>query len=263
MASSRSFYAAFDLCVCLGVLCVVFVCFWNSHWRGGFAWDGTESQFNWHPVLMVTGMLVLYGLGAVLYRLPCTWSQGKQPWKILHAGLMLSALLLSITGLTAVFQVHRNLKIPDMYSMHSWVGLCTAAIFACQWLLGVVGFLCPCSSLRFRGGLKPLHVWMGKVVLMLVLASCISGINENLFFALNGVSAAAYSSLPLEAWFANTLGVLIVAFGVVLFGILSKADWQHPDANNEETALLLREDRSGQLIDNRVRVKEESHDADI
>lgn len=47
----------------LGFLCVVFTGFWSHHWRGGFAWDGSAKMFNWHPVFMVTGMLVLYGAG--------------------------------------------------------------------------------------------------------------------------------------------------------------------------------------------------------
>ena len=42
---------------------MVFVSFWNAQWRGGFAWDGTGKQFNWHPVFMVTGLVVLYGNG--------------------------------------------------------------------------------------------------------------------------------------------------------------------------------------------------------
>lgn len=47
----------------LGVLCVGLTGFWGRHWLGGFAWDGSSGMFNWHPVLMVTGMLVLYGSG--------------------------------------------------------------------------------------------------------------------------------------------------------------------------------------------------------
>lgn len=47
----------------LGLGCVAFVGAWCQHWRGGFAWDGSARMFNWHPVLMVTGMVVLYGAG--------------------------------------------------------------------------------------------------------------------------------------------------------------------------------------------------------
>lgn len=57
------FYLFYFLCLCLSVACVVCVCVWNSQWRGGFAWDGSSREFNWHPVLMVTGLVVLYGNG--------------------------------------------------------------------------------------------------------------------------------------------------------------------------------------------------------
>ena len=52
--------------LCLGLLCLLFVTLWSSHWRGGFSWDGSALQFNWHPVLMVSGLLVLYGYGTLL-----------------------------------------------------------------------------------------------------------------------------------------------------------------------------------------------------
>lgn len=61
--STMTFYPPYLLCVCLGILCVTFVSYWNAVWRGGFAWDGSGKQFNWHPVLMVTGLVVLYGNG--------------------------------------------------------------------------------------------------------------------------------------------------------------------------------------------------------
>lgn len=63
MRAVVSFYACYLLCLALGVACVAAVCSWNSRWRGGFAWDGSALQFNWHPVLMVTGLVVMYGYG--------------------------------------------------------------------------------------------------------------------------------------------------------------------------------------------------------
>lgn len=47
----------------LGLACVAFVSAWCQYWRGGFSWDGSAQTFNWHPVLMVTGLVVLYGAG--------------------------------------------------------------------------------------------------------------------------------------------------------------------------------------------------------
>lgn len=63
MRSIVSFYLCYLLCLGLGVACVACVCVWNHRWRGGFVWDGSAMQFNWHPVLMVTGLVVVYGYG--------------------------------------------------------------------------------------------------------------------------------------------------------------------------------------------------------
>lgn len=58
-----SFYTFYLLLLALGMACVTCVCYWITQWRGGFAWDGTHQQFNWHPALMVTGLVVFYGYG--------------------------------------------------------------------------------------------------------------------------------------------------------------------------------------------------------
>ncbi|XP_053195482.1 lysosomal membrane ascorbate-dependent ferrireductase CYB561A3-like [Scomber japonicus] len=235
MGPSVYFYVTYVLCLCLGLLCVLFVSFWSSQWRGGFAWDGSALQFNWHPVLMVSGLVVLYGNAAVVYRIPFTWKQRKHTWKLVHAGFMLLALFLSVLGLCAVFDFHRGFHIPDLYSLHSWLGICTVVMFAFQWGLGLAGFLFPCSPSWFRSTLKPVHIWIGKAVLILSLTSCISGITEKLLLTLNGATGELYNSLPLEAKFVNSLGVLIMVFGLVVSVILSKNKWERPQTDNENT----------------------------
>ncbi|XP_019949148.1 lysosomal membrane ascorbate-dependent ferrireductase CYB561A3 isoform X1 [Paralichthys olivaceus] len=232
-----NFYIWYLLCLCLGLACVVCVCVWNSQWRGGFAWDGSALQFNWHPVLMVTGLVVVYGIGAVVYRIPLTWGQNKLPWKVLHAALMLIALLLSIVGLCAVFDFHNAKHIANLYSIHSWIGITATALFATQWVVGVAGFLLPCSPMSLRKLMKPIHVWLGGSILLLSIVACISGINEKLIFTLKNTSATQpYSSLPPEAVLGNSLGVLIVAFGLVVLKILSNYKWQRPDSRPEDVA---------------------------
>uniref|UniRef100_A0A8C6SJ01 Lysosomal membrane ascorbate-dependent ferrireductase CYB561A3 n=1 Tax=Neogobius melanostomus TaxID=47308 RepID=A0A8C6SJ01_9GOBI len=206
----------------------------------GFKWDGSGLQFNWHPVLMTTGLVVLYGYGSVVYRVPFTWGQSKLPWKLLHAGLMLLALLLSVVGLCAVFGNHNKNHIPNLYSLHSWIGLTAVILFALQWVAGFAGFLLPFSPLSFRKLLKPFHVWLGGSILTLSVAACISGINEKLFFVLKGDNhTASYSNLPPEAVHANSLGVLIVAFGLVVLRILTNKSWQRPEPDQQETAYTV------------------------
>lgn len=67
-----------------------------------------------------------------MYRVPLTWGQNKLPWKLLHATLMLLALVLSVVGLCAVFNYHNAKQIPNLYSLHSWVGIAATALFAVQ-----------------------------------------------------------------------------------------------------------------------------------
>ncbi|XP_054630801.1 lysosomal membrane ascorbate-dependent ferrireductase CYB561A3 isoform X2 [Dunckerocampus dactyliophorus] len=238
MRSTLYFYTCHLLCMGLGLACVVCVFWWNSQWRGGFAWDGSALQFNWHPVLMVTGMMVLYGNGAVLYRVPLTWGYNKLPWKLLHAAVMLLALLLSVIGLCAVFGNHNASNIPNLYSLHSWIGMITVVLFAMQWATGVAGFLLPCSPGSIRKLLKPQHVWLGGSFMSLGIASCISGINEKLFFVLKGNTNGSqpYSQHPPEALLGNSLGVLIVAFGMVVLKILSNQEWQRPENQPADVA---------------------------
>lgn len=225
------------LCLVLGLACVALVSAWSSCFRGGFKWDGSGLEFNWHPVLMTTGLVVLYGLGSVVYRVPLTWGQNKLPWKLLHAALMLLALLLSVVGLCAVFDFHNKNNIPNMYSLHSWIGLGAVVLFALQWVSGFSGFLLPFSPLSFRKLLKPVHVWLGGSILTLSVAACISGINEKLFFVLVGNNhTAPYSKLPPEAMLANTLGVLIIAFGLIVLRILTNKSWQRPEPTSQDTA---------------------------
>ncbi|XP_030623844.1 cytochrome b ascorbate-dependent protein 3 [Chanos chanos] len=246
MSSAPLFYLSYVLCVTLGFVCVVFVCYWNASWRGGFAWDGSGLQFNWHPVLMVTGLVVLYGNAVVLYRIPLTWGQTKQPWKLLHALELLMAMFFSILGLCAVFDFHHANNIPDLYSLHSWLGISTTVLFTVQWVLGLGAFLFPCSPVPFRALFKPVHVWMGHAIFILSLISCISGINEKLILTLNGrngSSEEAYSALPAEALFANSLGILIIAFGLVVLKILSNQKWQRPQCNQEESVTPLLPER--------------------
>lgn len=49
-----------------------------------------------------------------------------------------------------------------------------------------------------------------------------------------------YADLPPEALFANVLGVLIVAFGLVVLKILSNQEWQRPDSRPPDLTYTVR-----------------------
>lgn len=69
-------------------------------------------------------------LAIVLYRVPFTWSRWWR--KLAHAGLLLVAGVLSVIGICAAFAFHSANNIPHLYSLHSWTGISTVALFSLQ-----------------------------------------------------------------------------------------------------------------------------------
>ena len=47
----------FTLYELVSALPTVLIVYWTWCYRGGLAWNGSEQHFNWHPVLMVTGLI--------------------------------------------------------------------------------------------------------------------------------------------------------------------------------------------------------------
>lgn len=71
-------------------------------------------------------------LAIIVYRLPWTWKCSKLLMKSIHAGLHTIATILVIIALVSVFDFHNALNIPNMYSLHSWVGLTVVILYILQ-----------------------------------------------------------------------------------------------------------------------------------
>ncbi|XP_033010927.1 cytochrome b561 isoform X2 [Lacerta agilis] len=205
---------------------------WMGQYRGGIAWDGSKLQFNAHPLCMVIGMVFLQGDALLVYRV--FRHESKRSTKILHGLLHALALVIALVGLIAVFQFHKKQSIPDMYSLHSWCGILAFGFYFVQWLLGWSFFLFPGASFSLRSRYKPQHVFFGAALLILSVATALLGILEVLLFNIK----ETYSSFDPEGVLANTLGLLLVAFGAIVGYILTREEWQRPPLA-EEMALSM------------------------
>ncbi|XP_061702940.1 transmembrane ascorbate-dependent reductase CYB561 isoform X1 [Syngnathoides biaculeatus] len=216
----------------LGVTSVVLTGVWMGHYQGGFAWDGTQQEFNLHPLCMVLGLVFLQGDAILVYRV--FHNEAKKNVKVLHGVIHLLALIISIVGIVAVFDSHRAAKYPNMYSLHSWCGMATIVLFSVQWVMGLLFFLFPVASSWLRAMYLPVHTFCGLGLLAMAVGTSLLGITEKLLFSI----MSTYSSFPPEGVLANVLGILLVCFGVLLCYIITREEYRRP-LNPEEESLAV------------------------
>uniref|UniRef100_A0A3Q0T3W6 Transmembrane ascorbate-dependent reductase CYB561 n=1 Tax=Amphilophus citrinellus TaxID=61819 RepID=A0A3Q0T3W6_AMPCI len=193
----------------LGLASVVLTGVWMGHFRGGFAWNGSEQEFNVHPLCMVLGLVFLHG-------------DGKGDVNFLTR--------INFISFVAVFDFHRASKIPDMYSLHSWCGMITLILFCLQWVMGLLFFLFPVASAWLRASYLPVHVFCGLALLVMAIGTSLLGITEKLLFSIMYFAP--------EGVLANVSGILMVCFGLLLGYLITKEEYRRPP-NPEEEALSV------------------------
>ncbi|XP_007888137.1 plasma membrane ascorbate-dependent reductase CYBRD1 [Callorhinchus milii] len=230
MESFYQFVCVFIASILFGSLTIVLVLIWVFEWREGLAWDGGSAEFNWHPVLLTIGFIVIYGLALIVYRLPWTWKFSKLYMKYIHAGLNIVAFVLVVISLVAVFDFHNAKNIPNLYSLHSWIGLTAVILYALQIVTGLCVFLLPATPAWIRKFYLPIHVFAGLFIFGMVIVAAEMGITEKLIFTLRSKSntTRSYSQSPPEAILANTLGVFILIFGGCIMWIATHPEWKRP-----------------------------------
>lgn len=195
---------------------------WMGSYHGGYGWS-ISTVFNYHPLFMTMGMIFLYGDAILVYRL--FKDTTKIAVKILHGVMHIAVLVFASIALKAVFDSH-NLAatpIPNMYSLHSWVGLSAVILFGLQWVLGFVSFLFPKMSDALRKRYLPHHKFWGLTVFIMCCAAALMGITEKAIFALKN-----YSQLPNEAALLNCFGMSIVLYCGLIVYIVTKEEYKRP-----------------------------------
>ena len=111
--------------------------------------------------------------------------------KLLHTMFHLMAIPCIVIGFMAAWDYHAlnpDQPIPHFYTIHSWLGLATMAMFLLQLVSGVFSFLlllcCSSSTASCRSSMVPVHSSLGTTTFLMAIATCIAGITETAFFKL-------------------------------------------------------------------------------
>ncbi|KAG0724511.1 Cytochrome b reductase 1 [Chionoecetes opilio] len=186
---------------------------------------------------MVAGFIFFMGHAMLVYRLyRCC---NKLTAKILHTFLYLMAVPCIVVGTITVFDSH-NLRvppIPNLYSLHSWLGLITVGLFALQLVVGFFSFwillCCEEGTAKFRAGLVPVHATFGIITFMLAIATAVTGYTEKAFFSLSDKAEVKYSEMPDEAWLINAQATCLAGLAILMGFLLYSSRYarsRHPVA---------------------------------
>ncbi|KAH8316930.1 hypothetical protein KR074_006605 [Drosophila pseudoananassae] len=230
-----NFKVLYVLTQLVGLTMIVLVGTWiGQHFGGLGGTSNPKLEFNWHPLFMTIGFIYLYGNSILIYRGFRTTR--KKTLKLTHAGIHLAAFVLTVIALKTVFDSHNlaSPPIPNMYSLHSWLGLSAVIIFSLQYVAGFVAFLAPGLRENYRIAMMPLHIYFGLFGFGLAIASALMGITEKAIFA---ITNPPYSTLPPAGLLANVIGVLYVVFGALVVYLATEPSYKRKPIP-EDTALL-------------------------
>ncbi|XP_022775716.1 probable ascorbate-specific transmembrane electron transporter 1 [Durio zibethinus] len=180
---------------------------WLLTFREGLAFESANKFkiFNLHPFLMVIGFILIAGEAIMAYKaIPV----GRHVQRAVHLTLQAIALGCGIFGIVAIFKFNDELNIPDMVTLHSWLGMIAICLFGLQFLLGFFSFVFPGVESYSRAAYAPWHIFGGLVIFFLAICTAEMGLLEEFLFL--GLFRGQ------EALIVNFTGFLLILFAVAV-----------------------------------------------
>ncbi|KOM24647.1 hypothetical protein LR48_Vigan2389s000100 [Vigna angularis] len=163
---------------------------WLLHFREGVAFFSSSNPtkiFNLHPLLMVIGFILVGGevspfviytttLLATAIMIYKSAAKKSRSVKVVHLLLHLVAMVAGVLGITAVFKSKKEVGLPDMYTLHSWLGMSAICLFGLQYIIGFFSYFFPGAEMSTRASLLPWHRFMGMAIFLLAVGTAETGL---------------------------------------------------------------------------------------
>jgi len=208
------------------------VVFWmGGYSEGGYAWSSDpERQFHYHPTFMAMGLIFLYGEAILVYR--AFPKEKKRFTKLLHLTIHSLILIFTVVSLRAVFDSHNYHKdnegnlapIPNLLSLHSWMGLIVVIIYCIQFVMGFSTFFFPGFSSEVRRFTLPFHQLFGIVIFLCVTTVALTGISERA--AWKHTCWTKHGEFCGQQAISNFFGLFIIGYVLTVVSIVSNPRWK-------------------------------------
>lgn len=180
--------------------------------------------FNWHPILMIVSYAFMT-VATLAFRMPSRIQSniGRRTKKFIHGMSWVIVLACGSIGIVAVFQSHNDAVsgyIPNLYSLHSWIGTSVILLYLFQFLVGANVFalnMCSCSFF-IKSTILSFHKIVGKFIYGLTGLTVMLGIMEKETFVgcgymVNGPDTIPFQNLdkiPAVCLVSHGLGISVV-----------------------------------------------------
>ena len=217
----------------------------DSTYLGGL--NMNELIFNYHPIFMVSGLIVGFTCSLTSFRLlPVTHKYSKY----IHATLHTLTVILIVLGLSAVF-IGNNYKskntadsyFANLYTLHSFLGLSAITLYSSNYIIGLITFLFYDRfkiSIEWRRRIKPYHILFGIFTLFAAVFAVETGVMElsteiGCYYEVTNADlnpVENYHKLGGGCQVANGIGMTV--FLVALFAFFSVYDVQQDPVDPNE-----------------------------
>ncbi|KEH40688.1 putative ascorbate ferrireductase (transmembrane) [Medicago truncatula] len=150
---------------------------WLLHFRGGVAFNSSNKIkiFNLHPLLMVIGFILVGGEAIITYKsIPGKRSSAK----VVHLLLHVIALASGILGIIAVFKSKKEADLPNMFTLHSWLGIAAISAYGLQYIVAFFAYFFPGAESSAKATFLPWHKFIGMVIFFLAVGTAETGLVE-------------------------------------------------------------------------------------
>lgn len=180
-------YVLWTLPRLISAIFLVVMMIWVKKVEGGFGFE-EASVFGWHALCMSLFIVVFTNEAVLTYAAPFFPQLSNAPsmQKVFHSSMHILGLTSWILGLIAIIDYKLWSDSPTafpfftMYTVHSWLGVCTLGLWGLQLLFGLFTFTLAktFSSDASKVLLKQIHQFSGHCVYALGLATCATGFQD-------------------------------------------------------------------------------------